>query len=238
MQQFTSKTPLARYRKDARHRGSMCRAMATLPEDEPVTDEARERAGKFAAVAESSQRSVDTITARAADVQRADDILTDAKALESVTRFRTKEAYEQARLDLTAAASDIVRTILPIAPSLIAKGGIKRVIGLIEDGVAKLSTPDAPESVRTEHAPVIERHLARMREADLAEDRAGAALSALRASIVLFKAAQQREREIAYGRLIELVGRADAEAYFLAARTRSSSVEDDAEDEGEDEDES
>jgi hypothetical protein len=231
MQKFTTSTSLAQYRKDARHRGAMCRAMATLPDDEPVTDADRARAASFAVVAERCQRNVDAITARAADVQRADDVLTDAKALETVTKLRTNEAYEQARLDLAAAAADIVRTILPTAPSVLTRSGIKRVIGLIEEGVANLSQPDAPESVRTEHVPVIERHLARMRQADLVEDRASTALSALKASVALFKAGQQREREIDYGKLVELVGKVDADAYFLPARRdRGSSVEDDDDD--------
>ena len=225
MHKFGPKVGLEQFSADAYHRQTMCTAMAA----DPATPEEVEDAPKYLEIAAHAREQKALILARTAQIGEADDLLTAAKALERVRKLRTKGAYEQARLDLGAKAAKIFRVILPEAPSELEKLGIKRMITVVEARVANLRGPDTPESVRTDHVPVIERHLAKMREADLVEDEASASLSALRASIVLFKAAQQRERENAYGMLVALVGKSDADAYFLDVRRRK--VEDD-DDEG------
>ncbi len=225
MQIYGPKAGLERFRREAVHCQAMCEAIAAEP-DEP-------KAAEFAALATHAQGRIDTIDARMGDLRRAGDILTRAAALERVRKIRTKEAYEQLRRDLAAEAAATFRTLLPTAPNTIGKAGIKRALGLVEGAVANLRGPDFPESVRTEHLPILERQFQRMREADLAEDQSAASLSALRAGIILFKANQQRERESAYGRLVELVGKVGAEEFFLPLYTRkkgsagSEDVEDD-----------
>jgi hypothetical protein len=225
MQKYGPRVGLEQFSADAYHRQTMCAAMAADPE----TPEEIEAAPKYLEIANHAQEQRALILARTAQIGEADDLLTAAKALERVRKLRTKRAYEQARRDLGARAAKIFRLILPESPSDLGELGIKRMISVVEARLASLRGPDTPESVRTDHAPVIERHLAKMREADLVEDDASASLSALRASIVLFKAAQQREREIAYGMLVALVGKTDADEYFLDVRRRK--VEDD-DDEG------
>jgi len=227
MQKYGPKVGLEQFAADAYHRQTMCTAMAA----DPATPEEVEDAPKYLEIATHARGQRALILARTAQIGEADDLLTAAKALERVRKLRTKGAYEQARLDLGAKAAKIFRVILPEAPSELEKLGIKRMITVVEARVANLRGPDTPESVRTDHVPVIERHLAKMREADLVEDEASASLSALRASIVLFKAAQQRERENAYGMLVALVGKVDADEYFLD-RSRRKTVEDDDDDEG------
>ena len=223
MQKYGPRVALEQFAADAYHRQTMCAAMAADPE----SPEEVAAAPKYLEIANHAREQRALILARMAQIVEADDLLTAAKALEKVRKLRTKRAYEQARLDLGAKAAKIFRVILPEAPSELGELGIKRMIGVVEARLANLRGPDTPESVRTEHLPVIERHLVKMREADLVEDDASASLSALRASIVLFKAAQQREREIAYGMLVALVGKVDADAYFLEIRRRK--VEDDDE---------
>lgn len=224
MQKYGSRVALERFREDAHHRKSMCAAMAANPE----TPQEVEQAPKFAAIATRAEGNKAVITQRMQALLEAEDLLIEHRALEQVSKFRAKKVYEQARRELALRAEALVPILLPIAPSIVGHSGVKRAIALIEGGLANLAGPDTPESIRTEHVPVVERHLTKMREADLVEDNARTALRALRASIVIFKASQERERELDLADLIALVGRADANAYFLPARrAKSESIEDD-----------
>ncbi len=230
MQTYTAKTPLTKYRKDAVHRKTMCTAIASMP-GEP-------KAAEHTQLATLAQGSIDAIDARMLDFTRASDLVTEGRALEDVSKLYGKKAYEQLRLDFMAEAQAIFRTFLPLPPSAFDKVGAKRAIAMVEAALGKIKLPDIPESIRTEHVPAVEVQLTRMREADITEDEAQVALAALRAAIVLFKANQQAEREKAYGLLVGLVGKADADAFFLATYSRPGKKAEDEleEDAGEDDD--
>lgn len=222
MQKYGPQTSLAKHRREAVHREAMCSAIADEP-DEP-------KAAEYAEVAAHAQRTIDAIDARAAELQRTNDVLTRGRALEKTRKLRTKKQYARARHDLAAEAEPIYRILLPHPPSALEKAGTKRAIAMVETAIGNLGGPDTPESVRAEHVPALENQLTRMREADLVEDEASVALSALRAGVIVFKAGLQRERESAYGMLVRLVGKAEASEFFLPPYTRRG---DDIEDEGE-----
>src|SRR5690606_30834109 len=117
-----------------------------------------------------AEANLAAIDARQQALVKAEDLLTEHRALEEVSKLRTKKAYEQARRDLAARAQELVPILLPVPPSTVGKAGVKRSITLVEEGLARLRSDDTPESIRTEHVPIIERQLARSREADLLED--------------------------------------------------------------------
>lgn len=213
MQKYTAKTTLAKYRKELVHREAMCSAIASMP-DEP-------KAAEFGEIATRSRAAIDAIDARTLDLRRSGDLLTQGRALERTSKLYGKKGYAQLRLDFMARAEDLFRSFLPLPPSALDKMGAKRAVAMVEASIASISSPDTPESIRTEHVPAMEAHLTRMREADLTEDDAQLALSTLRAGIIRFKAELQRDRETVYGLLVTLVGKVDAEEFFLKRYSRS-----------------
>lgn len=227
MQSFGPKVTLERFRQDALHREAMCTAIAS--------EESNPDAPKFAAIATMAQKNLTSIDARMADVRRANDLVTRARALERVRKLYARKAYEQVRLDLAAKAATLYRVLLPVAPSSVGKANIKDAATIIEQAIANLRGDDTPESIRAEHVPVLERELQRLREADLAEDTITANFAAVRAAIVLFKANLERQRQSQYGQIVDLVGKPAAEEFFLPAYTRTRNDDTDEGDEGADE---
>jgi hypothetical protein len=95
-----------------------------------------------------------------------------------------------------------------------------------------LRRPETPAEVREEHLPILEAHLAKMTDADLAEDAVAVSFTSLRAALALFKADRELERVQQYADLLKIVGeRALADEFFLTARSAKSPVENDDEEE-------
>lgn len=217
MQTFTPHTPLSRYRNDAFDREAMCEA---LKEDDP----------RFSPVFDLVRASRELIDGRLTALAAGEDVLRRARALERARKIRTVAAYDVVRKQLDIAAADVVRVLMPSAPNVLSKAGVKTARRLIEQAVARLSEPAAPESIRTAHLPALTAELEKLVRADEQEDQHAHALVALRAALTLFKAERQVDRVNQYAEILKLVGPALADEFFLPARTESGGDDDDGDD--------
>jgi hypothetical protein len=88
------------------------------------------------------------------------------------------------------------------------------------------SRPEVPEEIRTDYLPEIEAQIARMTQADHAEDQVAAGFDALRATLSIFKAERDLARVGDYADLVKLTGdKAEADEFFLPAYVRASGAE-------------
>lgn len=218
MQSYGATQSLDTFRRDMRNRRGMCLA---LGEDDD----------RFDPIAEAAGRQLILIDGKRTELQRAEDILSDSRALEKARRLMAKRVYDDIRRRLSVEASDTYRLVLPVAPSRVGSAGIKRGITIIDRGVVALKLETTPEIIRTAHVPRLEQELARLRAADVAEDEVSASLSALRLAVALFKAELEKERQLQWAELVKIVGKRDADAFFLS----TSSDDDDEEQEQEQE---
>lgn len=217
MESFGTDDSLDLFRRDARHRRAMCLA---LGEDDDAFDP----------IAAAAERSLAAIDAKKGEVQRAEDLLIDARAVERVMRLRAAKVYADIRRRLAVEATDIYRTILPVPPSSIGKAGIKRAVTIVERSMTMLRREETPEIVRVTHVPLLERELGRLRTADTAEDEVAMGFAALRVAVSLFKVERERERQVQYADVVKIVGKADAEQFFLSGRRSAGGGGDDGED--------
>ncbi len=216
MESFGPDDSLDLFRRDARHRRGMC---IPLGEDDD----------RFDPIAEAAGQSLTLIDAKRVEVQQAEDLLLDARAAEQAMRVRTTQAYADIRRRLAVEAAATYATILPVPPSAIGKAGIKRCASITERALTVLRRDEVPEVIRTTHVPALERELARLRTADSAEDDTATNLAAVRVAVALFKTERERERQSQYADLVKIVGKADADRFFLRSHGRAA-ADDDAED--------
>lgn len=194
----------------------MCGA---LGDDEP----------KYQAVAEAAEKMLTDIDAKTHEVRQAEDVLTRARAVERARRMRAAESYDQLRRDLAAEARLLVPALLRVAPSSLRRAGITRAAALVAQAAENLRHAETPEAIRTEHLPILEQELTRLKDADRAEDQVRASFSALRAAVLLFKARLETDRSAQYADLVKIAGsRALADEFFLSAYTRGDALEDGA----------
>lgn len=216
MESFGPNTSLDLFRRDARHRRAMC---LPLGEDDD----------RFDPIAEAAGSSLALIDAKRAELERAEDLLLEARAVEKAMRLRSALTYGDIRRRLAVEAADAYRTILPVAPSSVGSAGIKRAISILERSVTGLSREETPEVIRTEHLPKLQRELERLRTADRAEDEVAASLAALRAAVALFKIEREKERQHQYADLVKIVGKGGADDFFLRRNRNRDDEDDDAE---------
>lgn len=214
MQTFTSKTPLDRFRNDAFHREAMCEALKD--------DDAR-----YAPIFDAARASRAAIDAKLADLLRGQDVLRRGRALERARKLRAVAAYDVVRKQLDIAAADVVRVLMPSAPNVIHKSGVKTARAELERAVARLSDASSPESVRTDHLPALQAQVRLLVAADEAEDVSARALAALRAAIILFKADRQSDRVAQLGMLLPVAGKSESDEFFLVARAETGDDEED-----------
>jgi hypothetical protein len=205
MESYDADDSLETYRRDTIHREGMCAPLG-------------EHDDRFDPITEATGQMLVRIDAKRDEVQHAEDLLIRASAAEKAMRIRTSAAYKDVRLRLAADAADRYRTILPITPSAVGSAGIKRCVTIVERSIVTLRDPSIPELIRTVHVPVLEAELGRLRTADLAEDEVAANMAALRIAVALFKTGLEKDRQAQYGELVKIVGKQDADEFFLSTR--------------------
>jgi hypothetical protein len=216
-QTFTPETPLPIFREDFLRRQSMCAALgAKFPGLEAVGSECTE--------------IIAAMDARKVELQRAEDALVRARALEDAEKIDVIDSYSRLRTILLLDEKETARVLLPDAPSSLGRAGLSSFKERIAASINNLRSLPEDHPVRVEHLPLLEAEHTEFLAADQREDQVKAELSRIKLSLTLYRAELAQLRDGQLGSVqSELEDRARTALFTIPWRksSRSSSGEGD-----------
>jgi len=214
-QTYTELTPIGVYRADFMRRGAMCTAL--LP-----------RHPGLAAVATAARDRVTEIDAGRDAMQDAEDAELVANAIEDAAKLDVVEVYTELRRTLFAKTGDAA-TLLPDAPSALARLGIDNFTNRAEAAIANLKALPENDPVRVSFLATLEKELAEFVAADKAEDNTRDALKTMRMALTLYKSELAQAREVQLGTILTVLKDREKVAMFTVPwRKPSRNAQDDA----------
>jgi hypothetical protein len=190
-QSYTAETPIRSYRADFMHRGAMCSALASrYPDVAPLASEAK--------------AIVSAIDARLANLQAAEDAELVANALEDAEKMDFVDVYTEMRRTMFAQNVDVA-TILPDAPSSLARLGVDQFTKRTEAAIAAIKALPAADAIRIDFLTNLEKEFSEFSAADKAEDVTRNALKTIRLALTLYKSELAQSREVQLGTLLAIL---------------------------------
>lgn len=209
-QTYTQRTPIDSFRDDLIHREAICRALAGRYPD-------------LIEVAEEAAELVTDIDGRRGDLQRVEDDLIRARAVQSAERVDVVDVYKTLRSIMGIHAEDTVFAFLPDAPSRLGKLGAKKFVDRVAAAIENLGRLAEDDPLRVEYRPSLERELAEYQAADKAEDQTKARLRSVRLGLLVYKSELASTRDAQLGVVQTTLGdRAKTTLFTLPWRRRSS----------------
>ncbi len=199
-QTYGTDASITDYRNDTIHRSAMCEALAS-------------KHPALAAVATEANTILAQIDARVTVLQQAEDAQVRARAVEEAEKFDVAESYTELRRTMAAKSYDI-HTLLPDAPSVFGKLGIKTLGGRADQAVANLKELPEGDPVKAAFLPKLEKDLADFRKADLAEDLTRTTMEGVRVALILYKSELSQTREAQLGAIQNVFGDREKAARF------------------------
>lgn len=199
-QTYTELTPIGIYRSDFMRRGAMCTALSTRHPD-------------LAAIATAARAQVDEIDARRAALQDAEDSQLVANAIEDAAKLDVVEVYTELRRTLFAKTGD-ASSILPDAPSALARLGIDNFTERTQAAIARLKALPDNDPIRVGFLPILEQEWAEFAAADEAEDTTRNALKTSRMALTLYKSELAQLREAQLGTILTVLKDREKVAMF------------------------
>jgi hypothetical protein len=199
-QTYTESTPFGTYRADLIRRGAMCTAMAP-------------RHPELAAVAAAAKTLVAEIDSRREALQDAEDAQVIANAIEDAEKIDVLEVYTELRRTMFAKTGDVA-TLLPDAPSTLARLGIDNFTKRAEIAIANLKALPATDPIRVAFLANLEKEVAEFVTADKAEDQKRDELKTIRVALTLYKSELAQAREVQLGTILTVLKDRDKVAMF------------------------
>lgn len=207
-QSYTAETPIRSYRADFMRRGAMCAALVS-------------RYPSLAAIASEAKTIASSIDGRLAALQSAEDDELIANALEDAEKIDVVDVYTEMRRTMFAKNIDI-STILPDAPSTLARLGVDAFATRTEAAIAAIKALPATDPIRIDFLANLEKELAEFRSADNAEDATRDALKTIRLALTLYKSELAQTREVQMGTLLTILKDRQKVALFTVPWRKSS----------------
>lgn len=212
-QSYTADTPIRSYRADFMRRGAMCAALAT-------------RYPSLAAIATEAKTIAASIDARLAALQSAEDDELIANALEDAEKIDVVDVYTEMRRTMFAKNIDVM-TILPDAPSSLARLGVDGFATRTEAAIAAIKALPAADPIRMEFLANLEKELSEFKTADQSEDATRDALKTIRLALTLYKSELAQTREVQMGTLLTILKDRQKVALFTLPWRKTSRPNDD-----------
>lgn len=172
-------------------RSAMCAALAT-------------RYPNLAAIATEAKTIASSIDARLAALQSAEDDELIANALEDAEKIDVVDVYTEMRRTMFAKNIDVT-TILPDAPSSLARLGVDGFTKRTEAAIAALKALPTTDPIRLEFLENLEKELGEFKSADESEDATRNALKTIRLALTLYKSELAQTREVQMGTLLTIL---------------------------------
>lgn len=194
-------------------RGAMCNALVS-------------RYPALATLATEAKTIVSAIDARLAQLQSAEDDELIANALEDAEKIDVVDVYTEMRRSMFV-QNDDVKTILPEAPSSLARLGVDSFTQRTEVAIAAIKALPATDSIRMDFLAKLEQEFAEFKSADASEDTTRHALKTIRVALTLYKSELAQSREVQMGTLLTILKDRQKVALFTLPWRKTSRPQDD-----------
>lgn len=172
-------------------RGAMCNALGN-------------RYPALATIAAECKTIAANIDARLAALQSAEDDELIANALEDAEKIDVVDVYTEMRRTMFAKNIDVT-TILPEAPSSLARLGVDSFTKRTEAAIAAIKALPATDPIRIDFLTNLEKELGEFKSADTSEETSRNALKTIRIALTLYKSELAQSREAQMGTLLTIL---------------------------------
>lgn len=180
----------------------------------------------LAAIATEAKAIVTAMDGRLANLQAAEDAELIANALEDAEKIDVVDIYTEMRRTMFAQNSDVA-TILPDAPSALARLGVDSFTKRISVAIAALKALPETDTIRVNFLQNLEKEFGEFTAADQAEDATRNALKTLRLALTLYKSELAQTREVQMGTLLTILKDRQKVALFTLPWRKTSRPNDD-----------
>lgn len=181
----------------------------------------------LAAIATEAKTIASNIDARLASLQDAEDAQLIANAIEDAEKIDVVDTYTEMRRVMFGKNYDIA-TLLPDAPSVLARMGVDNFNKRIEAAIASLNALPATDPMRSQFLGTLEKEWSEFQAADKAEDTTRGSIKTLRVAITLYKSELAQTREAQLGNLLNILKDRQKTALFTIPWRKSSHTDDEA----------